>query len=69
MGVFRRVMTMDSEVSNIINEFKSEFGELKFNFDLTAMEILTKLADRVRDLEWKCSSLESRIESLKESRD
>ena len=55
---------MNTEVSDIIAEFKSEFGEPRFNFELTAMEILTKLADRVRDLEWKCSSLEARIESL-----
>jgi len=55
---------MNTEVSDIITQFKSEFGESTLNFDLTAMEILTKLADRVRDLEWKCSSLEARIESL-----
>ena len=60
---------MNDEVFDIINNFKSEFGEPKFNFELTAMEILRKLADRVLHLEWKCSSLETQIESLKKSRE
>lgn len=56
---------MTPEIQDIINDFKSEFGESTLNFDLTAMKIFAAMSQSIRDLELQVSSLASQIQTLK----
>jgi hypothetical protein len=56
---------MNPEIQDIIDDFKAEFGESTFNFDLTAMKIFTAMSQSVRDLELQVDSLASQIQALR----